>query len=261
MMFLAKEGITPLTLRYKASPELSTSFEPILARLGWSPPHTDFVLLEGRSHRSPPSTGLTLSHCCPLSPPPGTPSENQQRQPAHSAHPLNCNHPLIHAGSGTISLALLHHDALVGWLLAHRTEENSVNYSSLFVAPSHRGRPRPGSLLKAFGAKIMGLSRSLALLFNAATRQCCDCSNAISAFTSQHRQLRISQVLHSSRISRHKQHQLPKQGNAPTVLAPTSLSEPHPPALNSPNCCCWKSVWRPGARSSHFPSLLQTCLG
>ena len=34
MMFLAKEGITPLTLRYKASPELSTSFEPILARLG-----------------------------------------------------------------------------------------------------------------------------------------------------------------------------------------------------------------------------------
>jgi len=36
MVFLAKEGIAPLSLRYKASPEISTRFEPMLSRLGWS---------------------------------------------------------------------------------------------------------------------------------------------------------------------------------------------------------------------------------
>jgi GNAT superfamily N-acetyltransferase len=35
----------------------------------------------------------------------------------------------------------------VGWLLAHRTSPSSVRYSSLFVAPAHRGRARALALL------------------------------------------------------------------------------------------------------------------
>ena len=42
---------------------------------------------------------------------------------------------------------LLHQDALVGWLLAHRTGADSVRYSSLFVAPGHRTRARALTLL------------------------------------------------------------------------------------------------------------------
>ena len=43
--------------------------------------------------------------------------------------------------------ALLHHNTPVGWLLAHRTSPSSVRYSSLFVAPPHRGRARALALL------------------------------------------------------------------------------------------------------------------
>ena len=150
MMFLAKEGITPLTLRYKASPELSTSFEPILARLGWSPPRTDFVLLEGRSHqlaaidwadRFPIASPYRLLPWHQL-------SENQQSQASTIGTSAELQPPVDPRGlEPAISLALLHHNSLVGWLLAHRTEENSVNYSSLFVAPGHRGRARGLALL------------------------------------------------------------------------------------------------------------------
>jgi ribosomal protein S18 acetylase RimI-like enzyme len=35
----------------------------------------------------------------------------------------------------------------VGWLIAHRTGAKSVRYSSLFVAPAHRGRARALALL------------------------------------------------------------------------------------------------------------------
>ena len=46
-----------------------------------------------------------------------------------------------------ISLALLHNDAPVGWVLAQATGADSVRYSNLFVAPDHRGRARGLSLL------------------------------------------------------------------------------------------------------------------
>ena len=46
-----------------------------------------------------------------------------------------------------VSLALLHNGALVGWLIAHRTGPARLRYSSLFVAPAHRGRARALALL------------------------------------------------------------------------------------------------------------------
>jgi GNAT superfamily N-acetyltransferase len=47
----------------------------------------------------------------------------------------------------SICLALVHHEELVGWLIAHRTGPGSVRYSSLFVSPAHRGRARALALL------------------------------------------------------------------------------------------------------------------
>ncbi len=150
MVFLAKEGIAPLTLRYKASPELSTCFEPILARLGWSTPRTDFVLLEGRSHQL---AGINWADRFPIA----TPyrllpwhqlSEMQVNQARAIAAPTELQPPVDQRElEPAISLALLHHDAPVGWVLAHRTGAGRVRYSSLFVATGHRSRARALSLL------------------------------------------------------------------------------------------------------------------
>ena len=150
MVFLAKEGIAPLTLRYKASPDISACFEPILARLGWSQPRTDFVLLEGRSDQlaaidwadrfqiNAPYSLLPWSQL----------SEPQRAQAAALDAPSELQPPADPRGlEPSISLALLHHNTPVGWLLAHRTSPSSVRYSSLFVAPPHRGRARALALL------------------------------------------------------------------------------------------------------------------
>ena len=150
MVFLAKEGIAPLTLRYKASPDLSTCFEPILTRLGWSQPRTDFVLLEGRSHqlaaidwadRFPIATPYRLLPWHQL-------SEKQANQARALGAPTELQPPVDQRElEPAISLALLHNDAPVGWVLAHRTGAGSVRYSSLFVATGHRSRARALSLL------------------------------------------------------------------------------------------------------------------
>jgi ribosomal protein S18 acetylase RimI-like enzyme len=150
MLFLAKEGIAPLQLRYKASAEHSRCFEPILARLGWSPPRTEFVLLEGRADqlaaiawadRFPISAPYSLRPWPQLTP-------NQWAQAAAIAVPPSLRPPAAAEGlEPRLSLALLHHQAPVGWLLAHRTGPHSVRYSSLFVSQAHRGRARALALL------------------------------------------------------------------------------------------------------------------
>lgn len=150
MVSLAKEGIAPLTLRYKASPELSAGFEPILSRLGWSPPRTDFVLLEARSdqlaaidwaERFPITAPYSLLPWSQL-------SEPQRAQAAALDAPPELQPPADPSGlEPAIGLALLHNNTPVGWLLAHRTGAKSVRYSSLYVAPAHRGRARALSLL------------------------------------------------------------------------------------------------------------------
>ena len=150
MVFLAKEGIAPLSLRYKASPEISTCFEPILARLGWSQPSTDFVLLEGRSDqlaaidwadRFPITAPYSLLPWSQL-------SEAQRARAAALDAPYELQPPADPRGlEPSICLALLHDNTPVGWLLAHRTGADSVRYSSLYVAPANRGRARALALL------------------------------------------------------------------------------------------------------------------
>ena len=151
MVFLARETIAPLTLRYQASPEISACFEPILARLGWSRPRTDFVLLEGRSDqlaaiewadRHGITTPYSLMAWQAL-------SGEQLAQAAALDAPAELQPPAESEGlEPSICLALLHHEELVGWLLAHRTGPGSVRYSSLYVAIEHRGQASGLALLK-----------------------------------------------------------------------------------------------------------------
>jgi uncharacterized protein (TIGR03032 family) len=150
MVFLAKEGIAPLTLRYKASPEISASFEPILARLGWSTPRTDLLLLEGRSDQlAAIDWADRFAITDPYSLLPWEALTDEQRaQAAALEAPSELQPPADSQGlEPSISLALLHHNIPVGWLLAHRTSATNVRYSSLYVAPGHRSRARGLALL------------------------------------------------------------------------------------------------------------------
>ena len=150
MLFIAKEGNAPLGLRYQHSPEIGATFEPILARLGWSSPRTDFVLLEGQS---PQLAAIDWADRHPIAAPyrlltwPEL-SEAQLAQVADLDAPPELQPPVDSRGlEPSICLALLHHEELVGWLIAHRTGANSVRYSSLYVSPPHRGRARALALL------------------------------------------------------------------------------------------------------------------
>jgi GNAT superfamily N-acetyltransferase len=132
------------------SPEIGVTFEPILARLGWSSPRTDFVLLEGQS---PQLAAIDWADRHPIAAPyrllpwPEL-SQAQQAQAGHLDAPPELQPPVDPRDlEPSICLALLHHEALVGWLIAHRTGAKSVRYSSLFVTPAHRGRARALALL------------------------------------------------------------------------------------------------------------------
>ncbi|MFM7086683.1 MAG: TIGR03032 family protein [Cyanobium sp.] len=151
MAFLAAEGLGPLLVRYRVTTLTTAAFEPILARLGWSAPHTDFVLLEGRSPRLA-AVGWADRH--PISAPYtllpwGQLSEAQRQSAAQLAAPAELLPPGAEAAQPDpqLSLALLHQNQPVGWLLLHRTGADAVRYSSLYVEPPHRGRARALALL------------------------------------------------------------------------------------------------------------------
>jgi uncharacterized protein (TIGR03032 family) len=155
MRFLASEHIGPLQLRYQATELTTAALEPILARLGWSAPAADFVLIESSAERLaavpwadrfPISTPYRLQPWMEFAAAIGPEAIQQQTRQLQSPGALQ---PPIHLDEiePAVSLALLHDQALVGWLIAHRTGPARLRYSSLFVAPAHRGRARGLALL------------------------------------------------------------------------------------------------------------------
>jgi len=150
MGFLAKEGVSPLLVRYQRTALSQAALEPMLRRLGWSAPRSEFLLLSGRSdelaktpwaERHPVAAPYRLIPLAEL-------NERQLQQ----AQGLEAPRELIPQFASTtieptVSLALLRDDALVGWLIVDRTAPDAVRYSSLFVAPGHRARGRAMALL------------------------------------------------------------------------------------------------------------------
>lgn len=151
MAFLASEGIGPLTVRYRATTLTTAALEPMLARLGWEAPRTDFVLLEGRAARLA-AVGWADRH--PITPPysllPWGRLNSSQLQAA-SALPVPVEllppPPDQPQPDPQLSLALLHDQAPVGWVLVQRSEVDGVRYLSLYVEPAHRGGGRGVALL------------------------------------------------------------------------------------------------------------------
>jgi uncharacterized protein (TIGR03032 family) len=158
--FVAQQGVQTLSASYQASAAITASFEPLLAKLGWPAPQTDFVLIQSNADKLA-TTGWATRYALkpaysifpwleatpadmavaqtlgapavllPPQPPTPTPPSTQDAQPLEPA----------------ISLGLRHQGALVGWLIAHRVAPDAVRYSSVFVAPAHRLRGQGLALL------------------------------------------------------------------------------------------------------------------
>ncbi len=150
MLFLAREGIAPLSVHYQETALSRDAFEPILARLGWSAPQTEFLLLEGRS---PQLAAIGWAQRHPLRAPYrmapwGRLTQEQRQRAAALEVALELRPSDAPPGPDPeLSLALLRHDQPVGWLLVQRSGADGLRYSSLYVAPGHRGRGRALALL------------------------------------------------------------------------------------------------------------------
>ena len=152
MRFIASEGLEPLTLHYQASELSQVALEPILRRFGWSTPQTDFVLLEGQVEQL---AAVPWAPNHPITAPyqlkPWRELSDQQLQQIDaidappSLRPPSQNERLDQA----VSLALLHQQDLVGWVIAERFTSSSLRYRSLFIAEAHRGGGRGQALLAA----------------------------------------------------------------------------------------------------------------
>ena len=129
-----------MTVRYQTPLQDESTTCRLLKRLNWNPPQQEFLLLAGHSdqlakvdwlERYPLSDGYSIepwsSHHADASGRLDAPQE--LKAAVHSR--------LIHPG---ISLALLHHNDLVGWMIGDRTDQTSIRYSTLHVSPNHRRR-------------------------------------------------------------------------------------------------------------------------
>ena len=154
MRFIDQDGIGTLTLHYQASELSQLALEPILRKLGWSQPNTDFLLLEGQADQlAVVPWGIDHPIAEPYQLTPWSELNHPQLQQIHQ---LGAPESLLPPADPrriepAVSLALLHSNDLVGWVLAERLSANSLRYSSFFVAEHHRGRARgPALLANAF---------------------------------------------------------------------------------------------------------------
>lgn len=140
MQFLAEEGVKELSIRYQAPSEQQIPLDRILSRLGWAAPQQQFLLLEGQAEQL---GALPWPERFPL--PADYRLVEWQAGYTAAAERLGAS-PELQAATRSplqepaVSLALLAREDLVGWLIVDRTGPASMRYSSLFVAPGHRGR-------------------------------------------------------------------------------------------------------------------------
>ena len=148
--FLALEGAHRLSVRFTGNAVTSASLEPLLARLGWSAPVTNFVLLQGSADKLatvPWHQRFALPASYTLFAWPHASAADRATAHTLGAAP-ELLPPVSDAGiEPAVSLGLRHQGQLVGWLIAHRMDATTVRYSSLYVAPGHRSRGQGPALI------------------------------------------------------------------------------------------------------------------
>ena len=156
MRCVDQEGIGGLTLQYQSSELNQLCLEPILRRLGWSTPKTDFLLLEGQVDQLaslPWATNHPITSPYQITPWSAL-SRHQLQQITQLGAPAALLPPADRSRIElAVSIALLHHNNLVGWVIAEQLSANNLRYSSLFIAETHRSGARGPALLAAAFAK------------------------------------------------------------------------------------------------------------
>ena len=145
--FLHEQKLTTLSVNYQAPHHQPGPMDRLLARLGWSTPQQIFLLLKGEAKQL---ASIAWPERFPL-------SEGYQLMPwrtdyADVALQLLAGNERTEVFQSSqlepqISLALLHHNTLVGWVLVDRTSTNATRFSSVFVDKGHRARGQGLTLL------------------------------------------------------------------------------------------------------------------
>ena len=146
--FLHQQKLTNLSVNYQAPHHQPGPMDRLLPRLGWSTPQQTFLLLKGETKQL---ASIAWSERFPL-------PEGYQLVPWRpefvdvAAQLLACNEQRTEALQSSqlepqVSLALLYHNTLVGWVLVNRTIANATQFSSVFVDKGHRSRGQALNLL------------------------------------------------------------------------------------------------------------------
>ena len=149
---IAKEKLEQLTVQYQVTEDTDLAIEPLLNRLGWTPPTTDYVLVAGEVARL---SQVSWSTKYPITDPYrlvpwGTLGLQQLAQIEGLGVPDSLRPPSQgESVDPEVSLGLLYNEELVGWIVAERLNPTSMRYSSIYISESHRGKARGPSLMVA----------------------------------------------------------------------------------------------------------------
>jgi GNAT superfamily N-acetyltransferase len=158
---VAEQGRRSIHLTYRDDWPGAVALERILARQGWSTPRDTLLLCKARltSVLQAPwfaqarlATGYHVFPWDDL-----TPAEQQAiaaRQAREGWFPAVLD-PFQEAArrEPTSSLGLRWHDEVVGWMITHRINTETVQYTSLFITPGRRHRAQAVPLLAAAGQR------------------------------------------------------------------------------------------------------------
>jgi GNAT superfamily N-acetyltransferase/L-amino acid N-acyltransferase YncA len=145
--FLQQQGLTNLSVNYQAPHQRPGTIDRLLPRLGWSTPQQIYLLLKGEADKL---AAITWPERFPL--PEGYRLVPWRSEYAATALELQSGDNLTGAIQSNqlepqVSLALLHHKTLVGWVLVERSNANATRFSSVFVDKGHRSRGQALNLL------------------------------------------------------------------------------------------------------------------
>lgn len=145
--FLHQQKLTTLSVNYQAPHLQPGPMDRLLPRLGWATPQQTFLLLEGEAKQL---SCIAWLERFPL--PEGYHLVPWRSEYVNVAAQLLAGDELTEAMQSSqleprVSLALFHHNTLVGWVLVDRTSANATRFSSVFVVKGHRGRGQALTLL------------------------------------------------------------------------------------------------------------------
>lgn len=194
---LVKSSAVQLQVHYQSTPVTQTALEPMLQKLGWLPPEPTFLLAKTTTAAIAQAPWL-LQHLLPAE---FTIFPWMELTNADRLHLEQLDFPTALSPLSDLdrleplnSLGLRHRDRLIGWMVTHRVDPDTIRYSTLFVTPPFRFKGRGISLLAA------AIERQIASSINGITFAIAPENAAMLRFARRHLQPYLT-VISESRQS------------------------------------------------------------